>query len=539
MKIFGRNLTAGAVVYDDGRTRVEAVVESIKGGHKITGTVRGRPGTINIFRAPAPQEFLANNWQSWGPIQRMTAGQRFEGLEERMKNQGRCVFTPIPEIAQRRLVSDYFVAWEGGLAGFLTSKVAHPYFVIEDGEVAGYLEYFDTPLEDPAPLEPFVLLDGHPVELLLEEYAVRAAIENEVRVNAWNPIGWSSWYHYFTGLQMADVEKNLRIARQRFPFEVFQIDDGFEADIGDWLRPKDGFCALPDLARLIQGHGFHPGIWTAPFSASETSELFARHPEWMVSDIGLPKFCYRGWNKNVYALDTMNPQVKNWLFETFSALKKMGFDYFKIDFVFSAAMAGARSRRVSPIQAYREGLKVIREAVGEAFILGCGAPLLPSIGFVDGMRVGEDTAPFWDSTKAPLRGVNAYSALKNSILRSFIHKKWWLNDPDCLLLRRRDIELTDNERELYARTAGALDNMIIASDDLELVDEWGRNLLEDAVRLRGGHVRVRGLMGDDLYLIDSWGGPAGIFRYAANLSDKRRQIGNQDVPARSGIFIKP
>ncbi|MCX6562175.1 MAG: alpha-galactosidase [Candidatus Aminicenantes bacterium] len=539
MNIFGKALAVGPLVHDDGRARIEAVVEPIKGGHKITGTVKGRPGTIEIFRAPAPGEFLANNWQSWGPMQRLTPGQKFEGLEERMKNQGRFVFTPIPEIAQARLVSDYFFAWEGGLAGFLTSMVAHPYFTIEGGEVAGYLEYFGTPLEDPVPLEPFILLEGHPVELLFEEYAVRAAIENNVRVNPWNPVGWSSWYQYFTGLRMADVEKNLRLARPNFPFEVFQIDDGFESDIGDWLSPKEGFASLPELARLIRDHGFHAGIWTAPFSAAETSELFARHPDWMVSDIGLPKVCYRGWKKDIYALDTSNPRVMNWLYETFTALKKMGFDYFKIDFVFSAAMPGVRSRRVSPVQAYRQGLDVIRQAVGDAFILGCGAPLLPSIGLVDGMRVGEDTAPFWDSSKAPLHGVNAYYALRNSILRSFMHKKWWLNDPDCLLLRCRDIELTDNEKELYARTAGALDNMIIESDDLELVDEWGRSLLQEAVRLRGGHVRVRGLMSDDLYVIDSWGGPAGIFRYAANLSDRQRSLDGLDIPSRTGVFIKP
>jgi len=539
MKIFGRELASGPAVYDDGKVRVDALVEPVKGGHKITGTARGRLGTVEIFRAPVPDVFLANNWQSWGPMQPMRPGRRFEGLTERMESQGPTVFSPVPDVARERLVSDYFIAWEGGLAGFLTSKFAHPYVVIDGGEAVGFLEYFDTPFEEPVPLESLIVLAGHPVELLLEEYAVRAALENDVRVNPWNPIGWSSWYHYFTGLRTADVEKNLRLARDKFPFEVFQVDDGFEADIGDWLNPKKGFCSLTDLAGLIRGHGFRAGIWTAPFCASESSELFGRHPDWMVSDVGLPKFCFRGWNRAVYALDTMNPRVKSWLFETFSTLKAMGFDFFKIDFVFAAAMAGGRTRRVSPIQAYREGLAVIREAVGDAFVLGCGAPLLPSVGFVDGMRVGEDTAPFWDSSKAPLQGVNAYHALRNSFMRSFMHKKWWLNDPDCLLLRNREIELADNERELYARSAGALDDMILESDDLELVDERGRSLLEDAVRLRGGHVRVRGLMSDGLYVVDSWGGPAGIFRYATNLSDVPRASRTLDIPARTGIFIKP
>ena len=539
MKIFGKEIAAGPAVYDDGRVRVEAVLEKIKGGYKLTGTVRGRAGRIEISRGPAPPEYLMNNWQSWGPMQKMAAGRRLGGIEERMANYSRYVFTPIPDVFLERPVSDYFVAWDGGLAGFLSSKIAHPYFVSHGGELAGFLEYFGTPLEDPVPLEPLILLEGNPVETLLEEYAIRAAAQNDACVNPRNPVGWSSWYQYFTELRPADVEKNLRLARRRFPFEVFQIDDGFEADIGDWLETKAGFGSLADLARLIKNHGFQAGIWTAPFSVSESSELFRRHPDWVVSDTGLAKFCYKNWEKNIFALDTTNPHAKNWLYEIFARLKKIGFDYFKIDFLFAAAMEGGRARRVSPVQAYREGLEVIKTAVGSSFILGCGAPLLPSIGFVDGMRVGEDTAPFWKPGMSPLQGPNAYIALKNPILRSFMHKKWWLNDPDCLLLRNRDIGLTPNERELYARTAGALDNMIIESDDLEMVDEWGRKLLEETIRLKGGHVRVRGLLGDDLYVIDSWGGPSGTFRYAANLADQLQRSGNHDIPPRTGVFISP
>jgi alpha-galactosidase len=539
MRIFGREVAEGPGLYDDGRTRVDYAVARVRGGWRISGTVRGRPGRIEIYRAPAPAEFLLNNWQSWGPMRKVKAGDKLDGAAERMAKQGRYVFSPIPDVFLRDLVSDYVAAWDGGLAGFLASRVGHPYFAVEGGDLAGYIEYFDTPFEDPVPLEPLVVVEGGPVELLLEEYAIRVAAENGVCVRTWNPVGWSSWYHYFTELRWADVEKNLRIARERFPFEVFQIDDGYEADIGDWLRVKDGFGPLPDLARLISGRGFHPGLWTAPFAAAETSRLFEEHPDWMVSAVGLPKFCFRGWSKDVYALDTTNPRAKAWLHETFSSLRAMGFDYHKIDFVFAAAMEGARGRRLTPIQAYREGLAVVREAIGDAFLLGCGAPLLPSIGFVDGMRVGEDTAPFWDSSKVGLDGVNAYHALKNSILRSFMHRKWWLNDPDCLLLRARAIDLSDGERALYARAAGSLDNMIIESDDLELVDDAGRALLAEAIGLKGGHVRVRQLLSDDFYLIDSWGGPAGIFRYAANLSDAVRTTGGRDVAPRSGAFITP
>jgi len=539
MKIFGRELGAGAAVFDNGKVRVDAAVEKVRGGFKIMGSVRGLAGTIEVFRGPAPEEFLLNNWQSWGPMQKMRSGEKLIGLEERMANYSRYVFTPIPDVFSQKLVSDYLLAWDGGLVGFLASRVGHPYVTIEGGEIAGFIEYFETDFADAIPLEPLIILAGGPVEQLLEEYAVRAEAENGVEVNPRNPAGWSSWYHYFADLTLADVRKNLEIARARFPFEIFEIDDGYEADIGDWSDVKKDFGPLDELGGLIRRYGYRAGIWTAPFSAAETSKIYESHPEWMVADAGLTKTCYRNWGKDVFALDTTHPGVKSHLYETFFLLKRAGFDFFKVDFLFAAAMDGARSRRVTPIQAYREGLDVIRQAAGSSFILGCGAPLLPSIGFVDGMRVGEDTAPFWKPDMSSIQGPNAYYALRNPILRSFMHKKWWLNDPDCLLLRRTETSLSANEIGLYARTAGALDNMIIESDDLELVDAWGRGLLNEAIRLKGGHVRVRGLLEDDVYLIDSWGGPSGIFRFAANLSDAARKAGDREIPPRTGVFINP
>jgi alpha-galactosidase len=471
-----------------------------------------------------------------------------------MKKYSPYVFTPVPEIFQKNLVSDYFIAWPGQVTGFLRSRVAHPFFAVEGDEIVGYLEYFDTELEGPVLLEPLVILSRDPAEIeslaeataekepgverLLENYANLVAEENGSRVPAVNPVGWSSWYHYFTNLHWEDVEKNLEIAgRAGFPFEVFQIDDGYQVAIGDWLEPKPGFRPLPMLAERIAEWGFTPGLWAAPFSASETSRLFCEHPDWFVQEEGKPKECFKNWGQKVYALDTTRSEVKNWLLKTFSGLVRMGFQYFKVDFLFAAAMPGERFKKVTPVQAYREGMETIRAALGNAFILGCGAPLLPSVGFVQGMRIGEDTATYWDAERSPFQGPNAYYALKNSIMRSFLHRLLWLNDPDCLLLRDQEIQLTRNERELYALAAGALDNMIIESDNLELVDEWGQSLLRRAISLRGGKVTMKGLMEDDFYRVESRGGPAGDFQLLANLSNQSKCYKQTEVPPRSARLL--
>lgn len=540
-KIFGKKRSEGRGRLDIGKARLDFSVEAVPGGRFVRGTVRGLPGRFEAVRFPAPAEFLLNNWQSWGPTQKVGRAARFPELEAIRRDYSPTLFSPVPDVLAKGLVSDYFVAGESFLAGFLASRVAHPFFTVEGGDLVGWLDYFGERTEGPVPLEPLVLLEGAPVEDLLARYAALANAENAVAINPWNPVGWCSWYHYFGKLEWADVLRNLETARSEppFPFEVFQVDDGYQTDIGDWLDGRPGYPKLSAMAEAIRGRGFKPGIWTAPFSASETSRLFRRHPDWMVAEDDRPKVSYKAWNKKIFALDTSRPEVLAWLDEVFRTLAAAGFVYFKADFLFAAAMPGERARPVTPIQAYREGLRAVREAIGPgSFLLGCGAPLLPAAGLVDGMRIGEDTAPYWKTKPSAFQGPNAYFALKNALTRSFLHKALWLNDPDCLLLRPSRTELTANERACFALVAGALDNMILESDDLSLVDGGGRALLDDALRLRGGRAVVRGLLGEDFFLVESRGGPAGRVDLAVNLSDDRRLYKQRAVPPHSALRVR-
>jgi alpha-galactosidase len=540
-QLLGKPVRTGRLVRRLEKARIEAVIERTAGGVILEGTISGRPGRIEVFRAPAPSAFLLNNWQSWGPMERVTPATRFPELDAIVRDYSPYLFSPLPDVLLRGPVSDYFTAWEEGLTGFLTSRVGHPFFTVEDGDLVGWIDYFDAEFETPVPLEPLAVLAGGPVEDLLATYGGLVKRRNRVRISDWNPVGWCSWYHYFGKLEWRDVLENLDAAardRESFPFDVFQVDDGYETDIGDWISPRSGYPDLSGLARAITRRKFKAGIWTAPMSAAETSDLFARHPDWMVGEGGKPKPCYKGWGKTIYALDTTHPEAKAWLHETFSALGKAGFSYLKIDFLFAAAMPGARRKRVTPIQAYREGLRVLRKAAGKNFVLACGAPLLPSAGLVDGMRIGEDTAPYWKTKPSAFQGPNAYFALKNALLREFMHRTFWLNDPDCLLLRGRETDLARNERDLYALAAGALDNMIMVSDKLSLLGREEAGLLRRALGLRGGRSRVEGLLGDDAYLVRSRGGPSGERALGVNLSDREAVIAGAAVAPRSGVWVE-
>jgi alpha-galactosidase len=58
-------------------------------------------------------------------------------------------------------------------------------------------------------------------------------------------VGWCSWYQYFHDVTEADLLGNL--ARSAgWPFDVFQLDDGFQRAIGDWLETNEKFPSTLD-----------------------------------------------------------------------------------------------------------------------------------------------------------------------------------------------------------------------------------------------------------------------------------------------------
>jgi alpha-galactosidase len=115
--------------------------------------------------------------------------------------------------------------------------------------------------------------------------------------------------------------------------------------------------------------------------------------------------------------------------------------------------------------------------------LGCGAPLGPSIGLVNGMRVSGDTyysfgQPFlfWFLNTFFFAGFEGLpsmkDALKTSMLRAFMHNKFWINDPDCLLVRRTRSSLKPTEIEFEVTLLGLCGGILFSSDKLsELAPE--------------------------------------------------------------------
>jgi len=86
------------------------------------------------------------------------------------------------------------------------------------------------------------------------------------------------------------------------------------------------------------------------------------------------------------------------------------------------------------------------------------------------MRIGPDVAPYWGSHAPHAGAPGTAQAIDAIVARSFMHRRLWLNDPDCLMLRGRQTELTSEERMSLAATIAASGGMLLISDDMNLLD---------------------------------------------------------------------
>jgi alpha-galactosidase len=201
------------------------------------------------------------------------------------------------------------------------------------------------------------------------------------------------------------------------------------------IIPNDKFGDMAALAKDIRKIGMRPGIWTRPLCASHSD----------ATSLLLPLIKGREADKPV--LDPTISENMERIINCFKIYRQWSYDMVKFDFTSfdlfgrwgfemrnsgSMTVAGWRMYDTSKTNAeiVLDLYKAIREAAGDALIIGCNTFSHLSAGLFELNRIGDDTSGLeWDRTKK--MGVNTLA------FRSFHQGVFYAADADCVALTEK------------------------------------------------------------------------------------------------------
>ena len=282
--------------------------------------------------------------------------------------------------------------------------------------------------------------------------------------------GYSSWYNRYQNIDEAGIRQDLDGCKSLFkPGDLFQIDDGWEPKVGDWLEtdPAKFPHGLRGLADAAHADGFLAGLWLAPFVCEKESALYRDHPDWLLQINGAPWCCGGGWSSS-YALDIDNPAVQDYLKRVFDrVLNEWGFDLVKLDFLYGAAPFG--NERESRAARMQRAMALLRDWCGDKLILGCGVPVMPAFGVVDYCRIGCDVGLDWDDVwymrLFHRERISTRQSIGNTIFRRQLNGRAYGSDPDVFFLREENCKLTAAQKTTLATVNALFSGILLTSDD--------------------------------------------------------------------------
>ncbi len=459
----------GHLPVTNGRLRLEGFGGSSEVGLRVA---EAEPGlrllhlTVELEDVDLRDRFLANGFQSWsetrllGPDDRMR-GLRLLGFLKPYGDYGWADYPGRPGCLHSHWLTytadlDAAPGSDGGdraghgnlsFVGSLNEATAYTVFRV-DYKAGRLWAAIDVEGLEPQPgttLAHIWSAEGPSLPPLVRAYADRLAEVEAggplVRVPDHRPGGWNSWYNYYGKVTRQDImDETAALRAAGLDLDFVQIDDGWQAEIGDWLEVSPRFAGgeggagapgstMKNLASAIRDAGFEPGIWVAPLVATKQSEVFRRRwiKPWKAG-------WNPGWGSSIYALDLGRPEVADHVRRVGDAFREWGYGLVKADFLYAAAVHpwGGRTRA----QRMREAMRLVREAM-PGRLLGCGVPLASAAGLVDYCRLGADTMSRWED---PLLAFCRYrerpscrGALRTVLNRWFMNGPLFVLDPDVFL----------------------------------------------------------------------------------------------------------
>ena len=334
------------------------------------------------------------------------------------------------------------------LVGFSTCNKFQGFFrVYPDGTLEAVMDTEN--FKGYSSLENLVIIEDTSLFAIKCKFAKYINNNLSIQIPNKTPTGWCSWYSYYADVNEQLVIQNLNELKNFDSLDYLLIDDGYQNHMGDWLdfSASKFSLGLEELVHKINNTGKKAAIWIAPFICSTESSIFKNHQDWLVKDKNGNPLCsstvtYEGWREAPwYMLDFSNPEVCEYIYNVVTFFyKKLNITYFKLDALYWGAIKGSYFKyNQTRIQNYRKCLEIFRKATdNKAYILGCNAPMWPSIGLVHGMRCADDVE----------RNKQRYTLNFHVLLhRLWMSRMLWHIDPDCICIK--DITNQSCSPEIY------------------------------------------------------------------------------------------
>ncbi len=141
--------------------------------------------------------------------------------------------------------------------------------------------------------------------------------------NELRPVVLNSWEGNFFDFDDKKITAMIKDA-SKIGVEMFVLDDGWfgsnkyqrdndDMALGDWGVNKKRFPnGLDGVINEAKKNNIKFGIWVEPEMVNQKSEIYEKHPDWVLKENGREQYTER----NNYVLDLTNPLVQNFVFES-------------------------------------------------------------------------------------------------------------------------------------------------------------------------------------------------------------------------------
>ena len=147
---------------------------------------------------------------------------------------------------------------------------------------------------------------------------------------------WEATYFDFNEQKLAELLKDTK----KLGVDFFLLDDGWfgnkyprnddHAGLGDWQENKKKLPnGISSLVKEAENAGTRFGIWIEPEMVNPKSELYGKHPDWVVKQPKRDEYYFR----NQLVLDLSNPKVQDFVYGVVDGLftKNPSLAYIKWD----------------------------------------------------------------------------------------------------------------------------------------------------------------------------------------------------------------